>query len=256
MNTLNSYKTAAIAAFIFSISLGLGSGVSAKEPDANKRDVLKSYGNLPLRFEANVGQTDTQVKFISRGSGYTMFLTSDEAVLVFSKPSASPEATLHQKLLEPIQLAELLRPTTDALLQIGKGPIKAIEAIDIQPTETAVLRIKLLGAKPAPEVAGLEELLGITNYFIGNDPQKWYTNVPSYAKVEYKNVYEGVDLVYYGNQRQLEYDFVVAPGADPNLIKLDFQGADRLEIDSAGDPRHPRRRWRAPPAQAHYLPGG
>ena len=65
MNTLNSFKTVAIAAFIFSISLGIGSRVSAKEPDADKRDVLKNYGNLPMRFEANVGQTDAQVKFIS-----------------------------------------------------------------------------------------------------------------------------------------------------------------------------------------------
>ena len=65
INTLNSFKTAAIATFIFSISLGLGSGVSAKEPDTDKRDVLKNYGNLPMRFEANVGQTDAQVKFIS-----------------------------------------------------------------------------------------------------------------------------------------------------------------------------------------------
>ena len=216
MNTLNSFKTAAIAAFIFSSSLGLGSGVSAKEPDADKRDVLKNYGNLPMRFEANVGQTDAQVKFISRGGGYTMFLTSDEAVMVLSKPVE-----------------------TDAMLMMGEEPHKSIEAmmdLDVpEPAETAVLRMKLLGANSAPAVSGLKKLPGITNYFIGNDPNKWHTNVPSYAKVEYKEVYEGIDLVYYGNQRQLEFDFVVAAGADPNVIKLDFEGAERLEIDEDGD---------------------
>ena len=205
MNTLNSYKTAAIAAFIFSISLGLGSGVSAKEPDANKRDVLKNYGNLPMRFEANVGQTDAQVKFISRGGGYTMFLTSDEAVMVLSKPVE-----------------------TDALLMMGEEPHKSIEAMmdmDVIPEpETAVLRMKLIGANSAPAVAGLIELPGITNYFIGNDPNKWHTNVPSYAKVEYKEVYEGIDLVYYGNQRQLEFDFVVAAGADPKCYQAGLRG--------------------------------
>ncbi|TMI11754.1 MAG: hypothetical protein E6H40_03915, partial [Betaproteobacteria bacterium] len=69
----------------------------------------------------------------------------------------------------------------------------------------------------------------------GKDPAKWRTNVPTYAKVHYRAVYPGIDLVYYGNQRQLEYDFVVAPGADPNRIVLGFQGAERLEINAEGE---------------------
>ncbi len=75
--------------------------------------------------------------------------------------------------------------------------------------------MKLVGANPSPQLTGLDELPGTSNYFIGNDPSKWRTNMPNYAKVEYQDVYPGIDLVYYGNQRQLEYDFVVAPGADP-----------------------------------------
>ena len=89
-------------------------------------------------------------------------------------------------------------------------------------------------------MTGLDELPGKSNYFIGNDPAKWRTNVPTYAKVRYENVYPGIDLVYYGNQRQLEYDFVVAPGADPRAIRLAFQSRDRegagaLRIDGQGD---------------------
>ncbi|MCH8267392.1 MAG: SBBP repeat-containing protein, partial [Acidobacteria bacterium] len=99
----------------------------------------------------------------------------------------------------------------------------------------AVLRLKLAGSNPAPQVTGIEELPGKSNYFIGNDPEKWRTNVPHYAKVRYQDVYPGVDLIYYGNQRQLEYDFVVAPGADPEAIQLELQGADHLEIDATGD---------------------
>jgi hypothetical protein len=87
----------------------------------------------------------------------------------------------------------------------------------------AVVRMQLLGANPAPQVVGLEELPGRSNYFIGNDPKKWRTNVPTYARVKYANVYPGVDLVYYGNQGQLEYDFVVQPGADPSRIALDIE---------------------------------
>ncbi len=84
-----------------------------------------------------------------------------------------------------------------------------------------MVRMKLVGANPKAKVSGLDELPGKSNYFVGNDPKKWRTNVANYAKVKYANVYPGVDLVYYGNQRQLEYDFVVQPGADPRQIALD-----------------------------------
>ena len=95
--------------------------------------------------------------------------------------------------------------------------------------------MKLLGGNPIAEVAGLDELPGESNYFIGNDPAKSYTDVPTYAKVKYQDVYPGIDLVYYGNQRQLEYDFEVAPGADPSAIRLGFEGADDLTIDDEGN---------------------
>ncbi len=88
----------------------------------------------------------------------------------------------------------------------------------------------LAGANPKATVTGLDELPGKSNYFIGNDPAKWRTNVPTYAKVKYQNVYRGIDLVYYGNPQQLEYDFVVAPGADPKAISLDV-AAIRSSLD-------------------------
>ena len=79
--------------------------------------------------------------------------------------------------------------------------------------------MKLRNANPAAKVTGVDELAGTSNYFIGNDPAKWRTNVATYAKVKYEGIYSGIDLVYYGNQRQLEYDFIVAPGADPRRIR-------------------------------------
>jgi hypothetical protein len=94
--------------------------------------------------------------------------------------------------------------------------------------------MKLVGANVKATVTGAEELPGKSNYFIGNDPKKWRTDVPSYARVKYEGVYPGVDLVYYGNQGgQLEYDFVVAPGADPSQIKLSFAGANGMRVDAA-----------------------
>ncbi len=95
--------------------------------------------------------------------------------------------------------------------------------------------MKLVGANPSPQLTGRDELPGKSNYFIGNDPAKWRTNVPNYAKVKYADVYPGIDLVYYGNQRQLEYDFVVAPGADPRAIRLALDGDEKRRIDGQGD---------------------
>src|SRR6266480_1280581 len=158
--------------------------------------VSQSYGKLPLHFEANQGQTHQDVRFLARGSGYSLYLTAGEAVLVLTKPN--PDAT-----------------------RARGTPV--------------VVRMSLVGAAPKPPVSGLDELPGKANYLIGKDPAKWRTNVPTYAKVHYRAVYPGIDLVYYGNQRQLEYDFMVAPGADPNRIVLGFQGAERLEINAEGE---------------------
>ena len=100
---------------------------------------------------------------------------------------------------------------------------------------TDVVRMQLAGANPELHPIGTEPLPGTANYFLGNDPAKWHTGVPTYARVRYRGVYPGVDLVYYGNQRQLEYDFVVAPGADPKPIQLRFDGAKSLKLDGAGN---------------------
>lgn len=151
------------------------------------------FGKSVLGFEANQGQTDLRVKFLSRGSGYNVFLTDDEAVLTLATSRQSSE----------------------------KKPMDAKEN---------VMRMRLLGANRHARVSGMETLPGRSNYFIGNDPAKWHTNVVNYAKVRYQNVYDGVDLVYYGNRRQLEYDFVVEPGAKPGQIRLLL----KLPTDASG----------------------
>ncbi len=101
--------------------------------------------------------------------------------------------------------------------------------------EQAVVRMKLAGAGQPRRAIGLEKLPGISNYFLGNDPAKWRTDVPHYARIQYDGVYPGIDLVWYGNQRRLEYDFVVAPGADPNQIQVAYEGVESLRVDAGGD---------------------
>jgi len=100
----------------------------------------------------------------------------------------------------------------------------------------STIRLKLVGARPGAGVTGLERLPGISNYFIGDDPTKWRTGVPHFSRVRYEDIYPGIDLVYYGtDERQLEYDFVVAAGADPRAIHFRVEGADRLRLDDDGD---------------------
>jgi hypothetical protein len=167
---------------------------------ATEARVADAYGKLPLSFEANQGQADTKVKYITRGSGYTLSLTPTGAVLSLDMPAS-----------------------------MDGRPAETV------PAKGAVLRMGLVGANPDSQIAGTDELPGKVNYLVGNDPARWHTDVPTYAKVHYMGVYPGVDMVYYGNQGQIEYDFVVAPGADPSSIQLAFEGADGIRVDSKGD---------------------
>ncbi|HWJ39814.1 MAG TPA: SBBP repeat-containing protein, partial [Candidatus Limnocylindrales bacterium] len=171
-----------------------------------KLHVMDLYGHQPLSFERNDGQTDAQVKFISRGDGYTLFLTSADAVLALRKPRAAADVGSKTSESKP------------------------------EKVESETLRIKLVGANPGAQIEAMDQLAGKSNYFVGKDPAKWHTNIPTYARVKYRNVYSGIDLVYYGaSQRQLEYDFVIAPGADPNVIGLRFDGAKAIALDRDGD---------------------
>jgi hypothetical protein len=214
-------------------------------PRPEQARLIEGYGRIPLSFEANDGQTDGRVKFLSRGRGYTMFLTGNEAVLALQ----SRQSSVVSRQLPPTLGDRLPSGSADLFFRSAAFPgffgqrtadlqnKSALPSPSPERQAPAVVRLKLVGANPAAKVKGLEELPGKSNYFIGNDPKKWRTNVPNYAKVKYRDIYPGVDLVYYGNQRQLEYDFVVAPGADPSTIRLDV-GADGVRPDG-GERRSP-----------------
>ncbi len=165
---------------------------SAKKPAVVAEHKLRqAYGKLPVRFEANQGQTDPEVRFVARGRGYNLFLTPTEGVLALHKMPQS--------------------------------------------TPPAAIRLRLAHANSAPQVSGLDILPGTSNYLLGNDPKQWRTDIPGFGKVKYEGVYPGVDLVYYGDQRQLEYDFVVAPGADPRAIRINVRSASSIRMNVVGD---------------------
>ena len=173
-----------------------------------KARLHESYGKLPLGFEANQGQTESQVKFLARGNGYNLFLNSTEVVLALGKTTTGK---------------------TERTTRGARHPIKHSKS------RSTVLRMQFVGANSAPAMIGVNELPGKSNYFIGNDPAKWRTNVPSYTSVRYTDVYRGVDVVFYGNQQKLEYDIIIAPGSDPRAVRLAFAGARALSIDRRGD---------------------
>jgi len=219
-----------LGALVTSLSLE-GSGKAGTTPDSAASDVgslppemaarLKldeAFGRLPLAFEPNVGQFHKDVKFFARGPGYQLFLTKKEAVFVFVRRE-------RHRTEEELRTGDLVPERLRGRKEQDRDRV----------TET-VVRMSLEGVRPGTKIVGEDPLPGKVNYFFGNDPSKWRTDVPTYRRVRFEDVYRGIDLVYYGNQSgRLEYDFVVRPGADPNAIRLTLRGPGTLGRDGNGD---------------------
>ena len=156
---------------------------------------LDTFGRPPLGFEANQGQADAAAQFLARGIGYTVALLPGAAALGLVSPVGA------------------------------NGTAGGVE----------VLTMHLDGADPNAAGTGLDRQAGVSNYLIGGDPARWHTGVPHFGRVVYSGVYPGVDVIYHGEEGQLEYDFIVHPGADPRVLALSFTGADGLALDGQGD---------------------
>lgn len=184
-------NSVAIRSAWIGLSLAAAASTCGAQPISTAPDVAvpapvaRDFGVLPLSFEPNRGQTDSQVAYLARGSGYTLFLAP-----------------------------------TSAVFELQRGA-------DVQrhAAETAVIRMDLVGANANARMTGQRSLPGTANYLLGNDRSKWSTGLPTFARTATDGVYPGIDLVYYGTQGQLEYDFVVAPQAEPARIRLAFRGA-------------------------------
>jgi len=165
--------------------------------------------HIPLEFEANRGQAPSYFGFVAHGPNYSLGLAPSEIALSLRGFSGTNPAEL---------------------LTSSASRERQSEAIQL-----SQLRLRLLGADKDAVLEGLDPEPGVSNYFIGNDPARWHTGVPHFGRVRVAKAYPGVDLVLYGNPRQLEYDFQVAPGADPNVIRVDAEGAQTTSLDGNGN---------------------
>jgi hypothetical protein len=181
---------------------------------------VENYAKLPLTFEVNEGQTDSRVDFIARTGGAAVFLTPTAAMFAIQNSEFG------------IQNSELQDGRAGGVNPlVGTRP----QGVDTPRSPGVALYMEIVGANAHASPVGVNPQPGIVNYFIGNDPSQWHTNIATFGRVEYQNVYPGIDLAYYGNNGQLEYDFIVSPGADPSAIMLNFAGAESVEVSSQGD---------------------
>jgi hypothetical protein len=211
--TIAAVSIAAVAIVSFMV-LGFGSRIGAsitasqtsKDPQQLRQEAMNKIAGLPLYFEANRGQVDSSVRYLSRNGRYSLFLTDDAAVfsLIGGELRKSP-------------LAKAL----------------SVKSRDTHLTESAV-RVRMIGANSHPEVEGLEPLPGRVNYMIG-DQKNWHRDIPIFGRVRFHNVYPGVDVVYYGTPDKLEYDFVAAAGADASKIKFAIEGPAKTTQTASGD---------------------
>ncbi len=165
----------------------------------------------PLRFVENAGQLAEPVRYVSHGNGYELFLTQQEVLLALN-PSRHLD----------------LSPTHRTTFFRKRHQYRAT-------AKESAVRVRFVNSNPNSKLGGIDSLPGRVDYFLGGDPAKWRTNVPAFARVKYASLYPGVDLVFYGNQRQIEYDFIIAPGADPKAIDLSVEGARNLRVNARGD---------------------
>jgi hypothetical protein len=184
---------------------------SGHNSPANLVRFAQQYGNLPLRFEPNVGQISGSVKFLCRDASSSLLFTKSGAILML--------------------------PVLDKHHETVKQPFafpSRSKALVSRPGRVAVLRLGFLGTSPQAAISGVGKPQGLSNYFVGNDPTKWRANIPNFERVRYAGIYAGVDLTFYGRNRTLEFDLTVAPYASARVVRLRIEGAGRVAIGADG----------------------
>jgi len=175
---------------------GAEAGASRHGVIATPRTRVQARFQLPVFFDRNVGQTDRSVLYIAHGLGYSLFLTRTGATIVLPSPGPA-----HRNSRSP---------------------------------ESNSFTLSFKDANPRTEVEGVEELPGKSNYFSGSDPKSWRTQASQYRRVRYRQLYPGIDLIFYSQNGRMEYDLVAGPGADLGVVHLQATGA-KARLTAQGD---------------------
>ncbi|MBI4687854.1 MAG: hypothetical protein HY756_08775 [Nitrospirae bacterium] len=203
-----------LVAFLFACPLILA-GEAKADNEAAKAKIQEAYSRLPLSFIKNNGQVDERVKYYEKGAGHAVYFT-EEAVyleLIKGKGSEKKSVVSSQNAAKGKQLSNKTSPHIASKL----------------------IKLSLINANKEQEIIAVDKQEGKVSYFIGNDSRKWRTNIPTYKGVLYKEAYKGIDIKYYGNNRQMEYDIIVKPGADPSKVRFSYEGIDGLRITGEGE---------------------
>ncbi|MBI5236911.1 MAG: SBBP repeat-containing protein [Deltaproteobacteria bacterium] len=181
-----------------------GLKASPNDNNAGMAGLAEAYGKLPLYFIKNNGQADARVRYYEKGAGHAVYFTDDGLYI------------------------NLLKRTAGA----GKGvaePHKPAPSV-----QSEVIRFGFAGAVKAPRIEALDRQQGTVNYFTGNDRAGWRTGVPTYGAIVYKDAYNGIDVKYYGNNNELEYDVIVRPGANPSAVRFFYEGVKGMKVNNEG----------------------
>ncbi|MFO0853128.1 MAG: SBBP repeat-containing protein [Planctomycetia bacterium] len=235
--------------------------------DAAPSRVVETYGKLPLYFIRNDGQMDGEVKFYEKGSGHATFFTGRGVTLSLSGKQEKEASGRDEEGRKTVTVGDTVKPGSPTLQerrlemndkdtasgranapladtrpckeQSGEATSKRERQHPKRSTyDTArpqLITLVPLGAKKNPEIVAEGQQECKVNYLIGNDPAKWKTSIPTYQSVVYRELYKGIDMKFYGNNRQMEYDIIVKPGASPSRVQLSYEGVEDVRIHENGD---------------------
>lgn len=211
-----------------------------KADEATRRRVLETYGKLPLSFIQNNGQMDKRVRYYEKGAGHAMYFTQRGVYLSLvdgrtSVPLVNKQDCKEQdgKAISKPEICGKRSGTIGNPKSENQNPQPSTG--NSQLSTSQLVRLIPLGANTNPEIVAEGQQEGKINYFIGNDPSKWKTNIPTYKSVVYKDIYKDIDMKFYGNNRQMEYDIIVKPGASPSRVQLSYDGIEDVRVNEHGD---------------------
>ncbi|MFQ5713208.1 MAG: SBBP repeat-containing protein [Candidatus Scalinduaceae bacterium] len=206
------------------VNAGATDATTTKPDKATRAKLNENYGKLPLSFVQNGGQMDNKVKFYERSSGHSTYFTTDGIYLeLISDKKINAEAINTKDNKQIIPKSKTTKSKNQVQQTAGGQNLKS-ETIKLTP----------IGANKNPKIIAEGMQRGKVNYFIGNDPKEWKTNIPTYQAVVYENIYKGIDMKFYGNNHQMEYDIMVKPGIDLSIVRLAYEGIQALSITKEG----------------------